>query len=74
MFCHDKYYATILELKCNMKSYISIKRLMKEIENSKMNNIDYYILYAQNFYLLKIHLNLFEISNRVLKFKSLIKN
>ena len=28
---------------------------------------------AQNFYLLKIHLNLFEISDRVLKFENLIK-
>ena len=29
--------------------------------------------YAQNFYLLKIHLNSFEIPNRVLKFKDLIR-
>ena len=29
--------------------------------------------YVQNFYLLKIHLNLFEISNRVLKFENLIQ-
>jgi hypothetical protein len=29
--------------------------------------------FAQNFFLLKIHLNLFEISNRVLKFENLIE-
>ena len=29
--------------------------------------------HAQNFYLLKIHLNLFEISNQVLKFENLIE-
>ena len=31
------------------------------------------ILWAQNFYVLKIHLNLFEISNQVLNFKNLIQ-
>ena len=49
---------------------------MKSISEkpSKISSVPrHFDTYAQNFYVLKIHLNLFEISNRVLKFENWIQ-
>ena len=59
-----KYVRTILETK-----YIPFYFALSKIEVAKVFQV---FSNAQNFYLLKIHLNWFEISNRVLKSENLI--
>ena len=59
----------------------AIKTMIVENNNIAMsisykhyhNGVISAMTHAQNFYLLKIYLNLFEISNRVLKFENLIE-
>ena len=53
-------------------SMMEINEIFVKFETITLIHCQKHFLNAENFYVLKIHLNLFEISKQVLKFENLI--